>query len=70
MNIRLFPDQFLQRDECLGLFKPGHGQTRLDMVLSVSPFADSLSGGADIHLVFLHLGCAFICRNFMVRVFC
>src|SRR5262249_38743884 len=24
----------------------------------------------DIHLAFLHLGCALICRNFMVNTFC
>ena len=34
MNIRLFPNQFLQRDECFGLFKPGE-ESAFDLPVTI-----------------------------------
>ena len=45
MNIRLFPDQFLQRDECFGLFKLGDGG-ELDLPVTVEGDA-----GIPFHIV-------------------
>lgn len=45
MNIRLFPDQFLQRDECFGLFKLGDDD-ELDLPVTVEGDA-----GIPFHIV-------------------
>lgn len=45
MNIRLFPDQFLQRDECFGLFKPG-GAGERDLPVTIEGDA-----GIPFHII-------------------
>lgn len=46
MSIRLFPEQFLERDHCFGLFRVGEGGV-LDLPITIE-------GDAGIHFHIVH----------------